>query len=82
MQPARREAPVPKRATNVSLSDPLIAEAKALGINLSQAAENGIAQAIRDKKTELWLIENKHAIDSANEYVEKHGLPLARFWRF
>jgi antitoxin CcdA len=82
MQPARREATTPKRATNVSLSDPLIAEAKALGINLSQAAESGIAQAIKEKKTEQWLIENKDAIESANEYVRKHGLPLAQFRRF
>jgi antitoxin CcdA len=82
MQPARREALVPKRATNVSLSDPLIAEAKALGINLSQAAENGIAQAIRDQKTEQWLIENKAALESANEYIKKHGLPLAQFRPF
>ena len=50
MQPARREATTPKRATNVSLRDPLIAEAKALGINLSQAAESGIVQAIKDKR--------------------------------
>jgi antitoxin CcdA len=82
MQPARREATIPKRATNVSLSDPLIAEAKALGINLSQAAENGIAQAIKEKKTEQWLIENRDAIESANEYVKKHGLPLAQFRQF
>jgi antitoxin CcdA len=82
MQPAHRQATAPKRATNVSLSDPLIAEAKALGINLSQAAENGITQAIRDKKTEQWLIENKDAIESKNEYIKKHGLPLAQFRPF
>ncbi len=82
MQPARRETPTQKRPTNVSLSDPVIAEARALGINLSQAAESGISQAIKNKKAELWLIENKHAIDNANEYVRKNGLPLAKFWRF
>jgi antitoxin CcdA len=82
MQSARRLSATPKRPTNVSLSDPLISEAKALGINLSQAAENGIAQAIRDKKTEQWLIENKAALESANEYIRKHGLPLAQFRPF
>ena len=63
MQPARREATTTKRATNVSLSDPLIVEAKALGINLSQAAESGIAQAIKDKKTEQWLVENRESLE-------------------
>jgi antitoxin CcdA len=82
MQSARRLSATPKRPTNVSLSDPLISEAKALGINLSQAAENGIAQAIRDKKTEQWLIDNKAALESANEYIRKHGLPLAQFRPF
>jgi antitoxin CcdA len=32
-------AQVPKRATNVSLAEPLLAEAKQLRINISQAAE-------------------------------------------
>ncbi|HEX4505905.1 MAG TPA: type II toxin-antitoxin system CcdA family antitoxin [Alphaproteobacteria bacterium] len=82
MQAARREATAPKRATNVSLSDPLIAEAKSLGINLSQAAESGIAQAIKDKKTEQWLIENRESLEGWNVYVEKHGLPLARYRQF
>ena len=82
MQPARRELTIPKRATNVTLSDPLIAEAKALGINLSQAAENGIAQAIKDKKTEQWLVENRESLEGWNAYVEKHGLPLARYRQF
>jgi antitoxin CcdA len=82
MQPARREVTAPKRATNVSLSDPLITEAKLLGINLSQAAENGIAQAIKDKKTEQWLIENRESLEGWNAYIEKHGLPLARYRQF
>ena len=82
MQRARRELTAPKRATNVSLSDPLIAEAKALGINLSQAAEKGITQAIKDKKTEQWLAENRESLEGWNAYVEKNGLPLARYRQF
>jgi antitoxin CcdA len=82
MEPARREVGIPKRATNVSLSDPLIAEAKVLGINLSQAAENGIAQAIEEKKAEQWLIENRESLEGWNAYIEKHGLPLAQYRQF
>ncbi len=79
---SRRVPEAPKRPTNVSLSDSLVAEAKALGINLSQAAESGIAEAIKRKKTEQWLIENREALESSNAYVEKHGLPLARYRQF
>ena len=77
-----RGAATSKRATNITVSKSVLADAKELQINLSKAAERGIAQAIAEKRTELWLIENKHALDSSNEYVEKYGLPLARFRQF
>ena len=35
-----------------------------------------------DRLAEFWLIENKEAIESANAYVAKHGLPLAQFRPF
>lgn len=73
---------VAKKAVNVSLSETLIAEAKALRINISQAAEAGLAKAVAEKRAELWLEANKEAIESSNEYVDKHGLPLERFRMF
>ena len=75
-------AAIAKRATNVSLSESLLTEAKNLGINLSKAAEDGISGAVRRKKEELWLIENREAIESWNEYIRQNGLPLARFRQF
>lgn len=66
-----------RKATNVSLSASLLVEAKALRINVSQAAEAGLAQAVADRRAELWLQANREAIDSSNAYVESHGLPLA-----
>ncbi|MCI2808083.1 type II toxin-antitoxin system CcdA family antitoxin [Eoetvoesiella caeni] len=72
----------PKRATNVTLTESLLSEAKALHINISQAAEAGVALAIKRKRTELWLKENKEAIDSSNAFVEEHGLPLAKYRMF
>ena len=38
-----------KKATNVSLAEPLLAEAKELRINVSQAAEAGVASVNRDR---------------------------------
>jgi len=64
------------------MAEPLLAEAEALGINVSQVAEEGIAKAVAAKRTALWLQENHEAIQSSNEYVEKHGLPLARYRMF
>ena len=71
-----------KRATNVSLNEDILVQAKALHINISQAAEAGIAQAIARKRAEQWLAENNEAIESSNAFVEKHGLPLANYRMF
>ena len=37
-------------------------------------------KASRDAKQ--WLRKNNAALDSSNEYVEKHGLPLAKYRQF
>ncbi len=78
----RRTNSTPKRATNVTLDSVLLGKAKALKINVSRAAELGLAQAINEKMAEQWLRDNKEALDSSNDYVEKHGLPLARYRQF
>jgi len=71
-----------RKATNVSLGETLLAEAKALRINVSQAAEAGVARAVAERRAELWLDANREAIESSNAYVERHGLPLARYRGF
>ncbi len=76
----RNEAP--KRATNVSISAQLLAEARALDVNISRAAEAGLAQAIASRRAELWIAENRAALDSSNAYVEQNGLPLAAYRNF
>jgi antitoxin CcdA len=72
-------APKPQRkSVNTSIDSQLIADAKALGINISRAAEAGIAKAIAAERTRRWQEENKEAIESSNAYVERNGLPLAK----
>ena len=71
-----------KRATNVSLDESLLAEAKALRINVSQAAEAGVARAVAEKRAELWVAENRKAFECWNAYVEKDGLPLGKYRNF
>lgn len=48
----------PKKATNVSLSAQLLVDAKALQINVSQAAEAGVARAVAEKRAERWVKDN------------------------
>ncbi|MFK4448355.1 post-segregation antitoxin (ccd killing protein) [Caballeronia udeis] len=69
----------PKRAMNVELAESLLAEASDLGIDVSQAAEAGLARAVDDRRAELWQKENTQAIESSNAYVEQHGLPLEKY---
>ena len=66
-----------RRASNLSLDAGLIAEAKALDINVSRAAEEGLARAVAAEKTRRWKEENREALEAWNVYVEKEGLPLA-----
>jgi antitoxin CcdA len=71
-----------RKSTNLSLDQELISNAKALDINLSRAAENGIRDAIARIQADLWQQENKAALESSNAYVEQHGLPLASVRQF
>jgi len=71
-----------RKPTNLSLDSALLKEAKALGINVSRAAEAGIAEAVKRHKQESWLKENARALVSSNAYVEANGLPLARHRQF
>jgi antitoxin CcdA len=71
-----------RRATNISLPSDVVAEAKLLGINLSQASEKGVVAEISVKRRERWLAENMDAIHERNAWVEKNGLPLAKYRLF
>lgn len=73
---------IARKATNVSINEALLSEAKALKINVSKAAEAGLLIALAEKRSELWLAENQAALDSSNNYVEQHGLPLAQYRSF
>jgi antitoxin CcdA len=71
-----------RRATNLTIDAALLDEAKALNLNLSKAAEGGIAQAIVDAKTRQWQAENAEAIKDFNRYIEENGLPLEKYRPF
>jgi antitoxin CcdA len=84
MRMADRPDPKPplRRATNVSLRADLTEEARRLELNISQACEEGLAASVKRAREAEWLDQNRAAIESSNQWVEKHGLPLARFRPF
>jgi antitoxin CcdA len=65
-----------KRSTNLTLRESLVQEARALDINLSLAAEDGIARAIAKARAEQWVARNRGAMASYDAFVEKEGLIL------
>lgn len=71
-----------RQRTNVTLPEPLLREARALGINLSQACARGLALEVAETRAASWVHENQAAITAWNDHVEQHGLPLAAFRSF
>ena len=72
----------PRRATNVTLSETLQAQAKGLNINISKACENGLAQAVAQATAQRWIAENTPAMNAYNAYIDEHGLLLASYRQF
>ncbi len=71
-----------RRATNVTLPETLLREARDLGINLSQACERGLVAAVTEARRQRWLEENHQAMEAWNDYVAEHGIPLAAYRQF
>ena len=71
-----------RRSTNISLPADIVAEAKELGVNISQAAEKGVVAELSARRREKWLEDNMEAIEARNAWVEKNGLPLAKYRQF
>jgi len=63
-----------KKATNVTINSDLLQKAKSYKINISKNFEAYLAEVVRKREEQLWLEENKYAIDAFNERVEKEGL--------
>ncbi len=71
-----------KRPTNLSLDQSLLQEARSFRVNLSQAAETGVRQAVATAKAIHWKKENARALKSSNDWVEENSLPLEQYRQF
>lgn len=63
-----------KTAVNLSISEVVLREARALKLNLSQVLEEGLREHLKRKRAEKWQEENKEAIREYNERIEREGL--------
>ncbi|AEG00190.1 type II toxin-antitoxin system CcdA family antitoxin [Methylomonas methanica] len=69
-----------KKATNITLSADVLAEAKALNINISQACDLYLRNLVRGEREKRWQQEHAEFIAAYNQTVEQEGLPLDE-WR-
>jgi len=75
-----RTVSAPKKATNITLSADVLSDAKALGINLSQACDQFLRDMVRREHERRWEAENAEFIATYNAGVASDGLPLEA-WR-
>jgi antitoxin CcdA len=78
----RRQEDGAKRATNVSLNEALVAEARALGVNVSRACEDGLENEVRRERARRWQEANTEGFEAWNAFVEQNGVPLAKYRKF
>ena len=71
---AAYDVSAPKRATNVSINVDLLAQARDLGVNLSQTLEEGLKVRLAEERRKRWLADNRDAIEEYNKHFEKYGL--------
>lgn len=62
-----------KTAVNLSISEVVLREARALKLNLSQVLEEGLREHLKRKRAEKWLEENREAIEHYNARIERDG---------
>lgn len=63
----------PKRAVNLSVNSDLLRQARELDINLSAAFEETLSKLVIARQQQIWLEQNKHAIEVYNQKVEING---------
>lgn len=69
-----------KKATNITLSADVLADARRLGINISQACDTYLRELVRREQERRWVEQHADFIVAYNTTVEAEGLPLEQ-WR-
>ena len=64
-----------RRSTRLTLDRDLLDEAKALGVNVSRAAEAGVLAAVKAERARRWKVDNAEAVAAYNKWIEENGVP-------
>ena len=67
--------PATRRSTSMTLDVALLDEARALGVNVSRAAEEGILAQVRNERARRWKEENVEFIRDYNDWIAENGIP-------
>ena len=62
-----------KRTVSLTINSDLYAQAKKLGINASQVAEEALAQQVARRKAEQLRAEIEQDLEAMNAYTAKYG---------
>jgi post-segregation antitoxin (ccd killing protein) len=73
MRTAPYDLKASKQTVSVTVNSDLYAKAKGLGINVSQVAEQAVADAYSRKRSEALAAEIEADLAAAAEYAELHG---------
>ncbi len=71
-----------RRATSMTLDAALLDEARALGVDLSRAAEEGILAQVRAARARRWKEENAADVAAYNRWIEENGVPFGSYRKF
>jgi antitoxin CcdA len=63
-----------KQAVNVAINRKLLQAAREVRINLSATLEVALESAVRQRRRDLWLEENREAIQAYNRLIEQEGV--------
>ena len=62
-----------KQTVSLTINSDLYAQAKKLGINASQVAEEALAQQVARREAERLKAEIRQDLEAVNSYMAKHG---------
>lgn len=71
-----------RRPVNLTLDSDTVAEARELGINLSQTCDRALAAAVKEEADRRWQADNAAWIKAHHRWVEANELPLERYRLF
>jgi post-segregation antitoxin (ccd killing protein) len=73
MRSTKYNLKAPKQTVSLTLNSDLYAQAKVLGINTSQVAEEALAYEVERRKAEKLKAEIREDIEALDAYEAKHG---------